>query len=118
MAILTFTPPVAPSTGMSNRPKLNILKAEFGDGYTQRAANGINNVRKVYNLSWDALLPEQASYIMTFILELNGYLPFYYTLPDEVTPIKFTCENVTDEHISTGLHKVTATFEQTFDLTT
>jgi len=52
MTLQTFTPPIQPSVGATNKPKVKILKADFGDGYTQAAADGTNNIRAEFSLTW------------------------------------------------------------------
>ncbi|UIN38288.1 phage tail protein [Methylobacterium oryzae] len=91
MAVPTFTPPYAP-TDSTDKPEVKLLKAEFGDGYTQTAGDGMNHIRKVVDLSWEVLTPAQAKEIEAFFVARGGFEPFYYTLSDDDTPILWTCE--------------------------
>ena len=104
--------------GTTVKPKLKLLKAEFGDGYTQVTRYGLNHKRKTISLTWETLTPTQASEIVTFFESHGGDTPFYYTPSDESTPIKWTCEEWDDQRKTGGLRKVTATFEQCFNLMT
>ena len=118
MTLATFTPPRAPAAGTKDSPKVNLLRADFGDGYTQASANGINSVRRVLSLTWELLTPTQASTITSFFVTQGGYTPFYYTPSNESTALKWTCETWDDERGQSGLRKVTATFVQSFSLLT
>lgn len=116
MTLATFTPPVPPSIGYQNKPEVKILKAEFGDGYTQAAANGINHIRRVVSLKWEWLYAAEALAITSFLEAHGGYMPFEYTEPGSATPKKWTCEDWTDTTNERGFHAVTATFRQSFNL--
>lgn len=118
MPLTTFTPPRAPDPGTNDSPKVSVLKAEFGDGYTQATAAGINHIRRSLSLTWSFLSPTQAKAITDFFVARGGYTPFYYTPSDESTPVKWTCEEWRDEREKSGFRKVTATFMQSFNLLT
>lgn len=118
MALATFTPPRAPNIGTEDSPQVNLLKAAFGDGYTQVAAAGINHIRRVISLQWEVLTPTQAKAITDFFVAQGGYTPFYYTPSNETTPVKWTCEEWKDRRDRGGLRTVSATFVQSFNLLT
>lgn len=115
MAWETFTPPVAPSSGTRNKPEIKLLKADFGDGYTQIAPDGLNHVRRVLTLGWDMLLPWQKDEIVAFLEARGGYEPFYYTPSNEDEPVKWTCEDWDDTRANDGF-KVSAIFRQDFTI--
>lgn len=117
MAIETFVPPIPPSPGTSNKPEFKVLEAEFGDGYTQAGADGLNNIRDVLSLEWETLTPAQAEAIITFIRRQYGARPFWYT-PSNGVRQKWTCKEYTDKRGEGGLRTVTATFRQSFNLVT
>ncbi len=66
MALTTFTPPIAPTLGTKHAPKVNLLKAEFGDGYSQAAPNGLNHTAHEISLRWGALTEAQFGTIRQF----------------------------------------------------
>lgn len=114
MTTPTFTPPIAPTPGMKNKPEIALLKADFGDGYTQVAPRGINNVRKVYDMSWDVLFPDEADEIIVFLEQQKGSNPFFFIVPGTSKQVKFTCETWSDQTNAAGFRAVTATFRQNF----
>jgi phage-related protein len=118
MALNTFTPPVAPSPGTNRKTKPKLLKADFGDGYAQTAADGVNWLKSTVTLTWDILLPTDATTIITFFRNQGGYTPFYYTLSDDSTANRWTCEEWSEERGQGGLRKVTATLTQYFGVLT
>ena len=118
MSFATFTPPIAPSPGTQVKPKIKLLKAEFGDGYTQYTPDGLNSIKRSLTLNWETLLPSQAASIVSFLTAQGGYKPFYYTPSDETTPIKWLCEVWDDKRGNGGLRTVNATFEESFNIGT
>lgn len=115
MSLDTFYPPVAPSPGSSRKPELKLLKAEFGDGYTQTARDGLNHMRKVFALKWDVLTHGQADAIEAFLERHGGSDAFLYRHSNTPAPIKVTCEEWAREDAAAGLCSFTATFRQSFD---
>ncbi|WP_051955974.1 phage tail protein [Beijerinckia mobilis] len=116
MTLPTFNPPTEPTIGLENKPEIKLLKADFGDGYTQSSPDGLNHIRKVINLTWDVLYQDDCAEILNFFNERAGYLPFYYQLPDETQPTKYTCEEWSDKYIQADYRSVAATFRQSFTL--
>ncbi|SER25740.1 Phage-related protein [Faunimonas pinastri] len=118
MALRVFYPPIPPSPGTSDKPKLTLLKAEFGDGYTQTTRAGLNHIRRVLSLNWDRLLPDQAAFIVNFLEAHGGDTSFYYTPSDELRAVKWTCEEWESKKNGNDGCSVSATFEQSFSLET
>lgn len=111
MAIKTFTPPVLP-TESTDKPELKLLEAEFGDGYTQAAGDGMNHIRKVVSISWECLTPAQADQVEGFLEEHGGTKPFLYRLSDSAKTLKFTCKEWSRKRGTPNA--LDATFRQSF----
>ena len=111
MPFNTFAPPVRQSPGTKMTPEIKILAATFGDGYTQDAPDGSNNVREVAALVWSVLLEADASAIYNFLKEQKGSIPFYYGLGDGVTR-KWTCKDFT--RLWDTPNTLNATFRESF----
>ena len=78
MTIPTFAPPVAPSPGGTRKPVVNVLKAQFGDGYSQSRPRGLNHIRRTVTLRWDGLGTEEMQALDGFFTRHGGYVPFLY----------------------------------------
>ena len=116
MALTVFTPPLPPSVGMKRKPEIKLLKAEFGDGYTQIARDGINHIRQVVELQWDALAAWQANAILAFLEARGGDQAFFYTLPGFSTPRRWTCQEWEDTAISAnGYRSIRAVLREDFN---
>ena len=116
MPLNTFTPATAPDVGLSASNKFRILKSTFGDGYNQRAGDGINTKEKKYTLSWNNLEVSEINAIISFLDGQAGYIAFNYTLPGDSSSQKFICEDYSETWQNGNLKGVTATFELVFDL--
>jgi len=87
-----------------------VRKAAFGDGYTQRAPEGINPRSRSYQLTFTGT-KARIDQIIDF-LDAHVGRSFFWTGPRGTA--LYTCDTHT-EPLPNGLtHTVTATFEQTF----
>jgi len=116
MPLNTFSPAEAPDVGLSGNNKFRTLKANFGDGYKQRAGDGINTKTKKYNLSWSNLDTDEINAIISFLDGQAGYIAFEYTLPGDSSAQKFICEDYSETWEQGNLKGVSAVFELVFDL--
>ena len=113
MPLMTFEPPVGPSPGTSYKPKLKILEAEFGDGYSQPTPDGINHMRRNVSLAWNALTMEQMHEIIGFFERHGGTCPFWFQPWGEPCTLKWTCREW-DKKTVDGIWQVTAVLVEAF----
>lgn len=86
----TFTPPVNPSPDLGHEVQPRVLVAQFGDGYTQRAGDGLNTLRRRYDsLRWDNLTAAEADAITGFFAARGGVEAFFWTPPDSQVTAKY-----------------------------
>lgn len=111
----TFTPPVAPAYPLNKQTDVRALIAPYGDGYTQRVADGINYIVEKITLQWDNLSIANADTIENFIRPLLKITYFNYTLPGEGSAKKFVCQEMTRRKNSYGNDAINLTLEQVFD---
>lgn len=65
-----------PSYGVSRAVTPVILQAVFGNGYVQRARDGINNIPEAWDVSYDDLEDDDANTLEAFFEGLGGVDPF------------------------------------------
>ena len=118
MSLSTFAPPVAPSPqGTQKQVSGRVRRAEFGDGYSQRAPDGLNFVGRQVTLSWPALSAADSDTIEAFFIAQNsGATPFLYTLYNESTQYQWTVASWTKAYVDGDIVSLTATLVQEFDL--
>lgn len=108
MAVFTWDPQTASKTVTPR-----VLKAEFGDGYTQRTGDGINNSPREYALTFQAVAATIFA-IDAFLQAENGVTAFDWTPPDG-TVGRWICESwgVT-YNPGMGSALLSATFKEVF----
>jgi phage-related protein len=110
MTTPTFTwTPVAKPTGSAT---YSVLTAQFGDGYKQTAANGINNKSQSWPLSFIGTAATVTP-IRDFLDARAGYQSFYWT-PPLGTQGFYKCPSHNVRHLGGDAYELTATFEQSF----
>lgn len=98
------------------RVSLRTLSVRFGDGYEQKAGDGINTRIEQWSLSFVA--PKATIEAIKAFIDLHGgYTPFWYRTSNGVTKL-FTCSGYSDSVASnaagTGISRLSATFEEFF----
>lgn len=119
MAVLyTFVAPVsAPlDPGSSRDHKPRILMADFGDGYSQRAADGINNDPETRELSWTNLTKAEKDVIDSFFKARGGWQSFFYDHKGGLNPLVYVCTTWKVVDVDYDVYTVSATFQQVYDL--
>src|SRR5690348_13475627 len=69
------------TTRLTVKPR--VLTAEFGDGYSQRSIDGINNNRQVWEVVWNNLLDSEMDNLRNFLDSLAGVGAFTWSPPKD-----------------------------------
>ena len=113
----TFAPPVDPSPDIGHEIEPRVLVATFGDGYTQRSADGINTLQQRYSsLSWDNVSLAEADAITDFFVARGGVEAFFWAPPDTGVTLKFRAVRWGRFRRTAQSYRVTASMVQEFDL--
>jgi phage-related protein len=119
MAYQTFTS-IQPSVGGSLTPTARVLSAKFGDGYSQRVGDGINNINKALSIT-SIVTSSVKDTINTFLEARGGYEPFY--LPTSIyTPYGlgstelWSCNTWAFTPLSNSVWTLSISFNKEFDL--
>lgn len=116
MAFPRFVPPINPQPGAKLSRTLTLLKASFGEGYTQTSPDGMNHIRKSWDLTWPVLTYDQAMSIDNFFQDLGGYQAFVYTVPGTADDLNWTCEQWDMTVNQGGTYQITARIVRSFNL--
>ncbi len=112
-------PAINPSYGAQGKTDFKTLDAEFGDGYSQRAADGLNSTPITWMLTWEARPNADIATIYDFLIDKLGFEYFLWTAPGD-TERKWICKDpITKTPVSaesSGYTTLKATFTQVFDL--
>lgn len=110
MATFTYIPDF--SANLTKRPR--VRQVSFGDGYEQRSADGINTIRAVWSLSFNARTDAERDGILDFLEARGGVESFDWTPPTGAAG-KFVCREWNASLEAFGINNVNATFEQVFE---
>ena len=94
---------VTPDRSLTRAVKPKVLTAEFGDGYQQRIAYGLNVMEETFSVAFANRAKAEADDITKFFELKKGVTAFTFGYPDEnasttdssgnkVTEIKVVCE--------------------------
>lgn len=95
------------------------IDAQFGDGYTQAAADGINNKSQSWTVSFRGIIEPTcaniiaANEIMTFLDARGGWESFLWTPPASTVQGKYVSKNYGMQK-SAGVITINATFIEVF----
>lgn len=77
----------------SKTVKHRTLKAQFGDGYSQRTPDGVNSQIENWAISWSAVNESEYSTIASALNSAGGAQVLTWTPPDSATAKKFLMED-------------------------
>ncbi|SAK65347.1 phage minor tail protein [Caballeronia pedi] len=105
-----WKPTVASSSGSTTA---KVREAQFGDGYGQRVADGLNNVSSSFSFQFvnDAAT---ISAILAFLRSHGGATSFSFTPLLWSAPALFVCKTWSEPTRDGNVYTITATFDQTF----
>lgn len=109
-------PAITPSVNTKQKKTYRVLKATFGDGYTQRAVDGLNATRQEWDVVWQQLTEADADTITDFLDAREGADAFFWTTPLGPT-LKFNNPGGYNKVSTFSTHStITARFVQQYDL--
>jgi phage-related protein len=95
-----------------------IIAAEFGDGYSQRAPDGINYLPETVELRWIPLQKSEKDTIVNALNATGGWDYLTFTPPGQTTSRKYimTPEGYSVEYLAGKYFIVSVTLRQVFDV--
>ncbi|WP_414451292.1 phage tail protein [Burkholderia sp. 22PA0099] len=102
----------SPALGGQGDTTWSVREAKFGDGFTQRVEDGINNESDSWQLTFrgrrDVVMP-----IREFLRKHRGARAFFFTPPGGEQGL-YVCKAMSRVFNTATVFTITATFEQTF----
>lgn len=93
--------------------KPNIKTIQFGDGYAQKMADGLNNILLPFNLSFEDRGLQEITAILHFLSSRGGYQKFYWIPPAPWNVVKiFTCPQWTPTQAFYDKYNLTCNFQE------
>lgn len=113
---------VTPDKMMSKAVTPKVILAQFGDGYEQRVADGLNNIKEEYSVSFNGRSKQEINAIVSTFNIRAGTTAFNFTIPttgtfgdDSETTIKVVCSTYSQSYDSDGFYSCTATFRRVYE---
>lgn len=105
-----------PSFGLSRNISNRILKANFGDGYSQRVGDGLNTEEETFDLTWNNLTHTQFQRLSNYISARKGFRSFLWQSPMDGGHKPYICESFNTQVVSYRIYTITAKFTRVYDL--
>ena len=111
---------VVQDRGLQVQSKPKVLIADYGDGYTQRLANGIQNLQQQYKISITNRKKADIDDIASFLETKGGVTAFTFTVPDTNSgsselAIKVICAEWQQEWSHDDYYNISATFQRVYE---
>lgn len=111
---------VTPDKALKRTFKPRVLKISFGDGYEQRATNGINNQNETYDVTFKNRNKVEIDAIVATLTAKKGVTKFNFTLPDENAAgdeltIKVVCDDFTQTYDYNNFYSCSAKFRRVYE---
>ena len=109
-----------PDKTMSRRTAPKRYVASFGDGYSQRIAQGINSLDEVYSVTFKTRPKAEIDDIVAFFDSKQGVTNFSFTIPDtnggsNETTIKVICEDYSISYDYDDYYSCSAQFKRVYE---
>lgn len=109
----TFTFIPSKSFTKTTRPRVSV--AQFGDGYSQRMQNGINNFVDEWNLVFSSRSVATANSIEQFFIDHAGTDAFYWTPPGDTQQVAVLCPEWSKTYDTAISSTIQAKFVRVFE---
>lgn len=104
------------SYGISLSKKYRYLEANFGDGYSQRAGDGLNTISEEWRMVWDIITSSEKNILIDFFDQQQGYLNFNFTAPGDSVSKKWIANTPSVTPINATYYKVECVFQRVYDI--
>jgi phage-related protein len=104
-----------PDSGVMMEEQPKVLHAQFGDGWTGRAPDGLNTHPLTTKPTWTNLTVAESDLLINFFRAKGGSESFYWTPPGEVSPRLFIATRWGRAIIPGSLRSVQVDFQEVFD---
>ena len=109
-----------PDKGFSRKNTPVVFRAEFGDGYEQRIANGINNLKPEFSLNFATRTKAEIDDIVDWFELKAGVTAFTYTYSDSneggnEKAVKVVCDDWTQTWDYDDYYSLSCTFRRVYE---
>lgn len=103
------------SAGAQLDEEPRLLETPFGDGYAQRAPDGLNHIVQRWQVPFRRMEAAEGNALIDFLRAHGGHTPFDWTPLWHTAPISVVCKRWSrTQPDEWGITDISATFEQDF----
>lgn len=104
------------SYGLEISEEHRVKRIKYGDGYSSRVANGINNLEQELTLQWDVLTVAEALTLRDFWRERKGTESVQFTPPDYTSDISVVAVGkLSIKYVSYNTRSCSISVERVYD---
>ena len=118
----TSTTRVTPDKTMTRSTTPKVFLAQFGDGYEQRAADGINSIKEEYTLSFNSRKKQEIDAIVSTLEARKGVTSFDFVIPSTAAngnlaekTIRVVCSTYSQTYDNFDFYSLSATFRRVYE---
>lgn len=109
-----------PDKNFTKKVEPTVLRIQFGDGYEQRIAEGINSLKETFNVAFTNRPKAEIDDIVAFFDNKKGTTAFNYTIPDSnqgggERTVKVVCEDYTQTYVYDDFYSCNATLRRVYE---
>lgn len=116
MAVAFPSDAAVPSQGSRLKKDYRVRGVNFGDGYSQRSADGLNVEIEEWSLLWENITAAEAQVLVDFFDARYGVEAITYTMPKDSVSKKWVVKSYNRVPESDAYDRVEAVFERVYDL--
>lgn len=105
------------SQASSGGTEFRSIETVYGNGYSQRAPDGINNSVASWEVSWENVTADEFSTITTAIEAAKGVDYFTWQAPGDAASKKWVVGKYSKQAMSGNIYTVSCSLKQVFDTT-
>lgn len=111
MSYPTFNPTIGATLDSTIDTTPRVIKAQFGDGYSLAARDGLNTILPTLQVGFQGS-PDEIDAIVAFFADRGGADPFYWTAPWEASARLYRAPTWSRSFVAGNIHRVSAKLEQ------
>jgi phage-related protein len=96
--------------------EFRVLMSQYGNGYSQRAPDGINNAIHSWDVVWDNLTASEFTTVVNAIEAAKGADYFTWQAPGDAASKKYVISAYSKSALAGEIYSVSATLKQVFDV--
>jgi len=108
-------PSISHDMAISKNITPNVLTTDLGDGYAQRATDGINNMREEWSISWTNRPAADITTLEDFFMARKGSESFDWTAPRASSSKKYICTDWSRTYSHNDNDSLDASFIEVFE---